>query len=215
METKIKQMKKFLVVSTLCVGLASISNTATAQAQPIRIGVFDADGVLSLMPGIGKVDTTLRRYVQDSLNPRRDYILSELKRKDSTYRADSAKLAPQVREIMQKDIAQDYYTIQNWQQIQQEAVQAKQQELTAPFYEKIYSTLQEIVQDQKYTHVFKDNVFVMPIPLTDNLSIKVAQRLKLKLPKEVEEALKAQGLSVGTGPSAAPAPKPMVPTRKK
>ena len=94
------------------------------------------------------------------------------------------------------------YKIQNWQQYQNQKLQAKQEELLVPYRQKVYDALREIIADNKYTHVFKSEVFFAPIPLQDNLSIKVAQKLKLKLPAEVENALKEQ--SSGAPKSAAP-----------
>lgn len=186
-----------------------------AQAQ-VKIGFFDEQAILALMPGIQKVDTMLQSYVADSLNPRRDYILSELKRKDSTLRADSVagKLTPQVKDIMQKEMAQDFYTIQNWQQIQQEAIQAKQEQLLVPFRQKVYAVLQEVIKEQKYTHVFKPNE-VIYAEKSDDIALRVLAGLKIPLPKEVLEAIKNAGITVGAGP-ALPTPKaPALPPTTK
>ena len=107
-------MKKMLMV---CVAFAlSIVTINNVNAQT-KIGSFDEESILGLMPGIQKVDTLLRKYVADSLNPKRDYEMMELKRKDSTFRADSLKLSASLREIMQKEISQHYYIVANWQEI--------------------------------------------------------------------------------------------------
>jgi len=106
-------MKKILVV---CVALGfSLLYTNSTQAQG-KIGVFDEQSVLGLMPGIEKVDTMLNQYVTDSLSVERDYELSELKREDSTFKKDSATMNPSLRSIMQKEIGQHFYKLQNWQQ---------------------------------------------------------------------------------------------------
>lgn len=201
-------MKKVL---TFCFVLAAgFLITTSSQAQQVKIGFFDEQAVLALMPGIGKVDTLLQRYVADSLNPRRDYILSELKRKDSTLRADSAsgKLTPQVKVIMQKEMSQDFYTIQNWQQIQQEAIQGKQDQLLLPYRQKVYGVLQEVIKEQKYTHVFKPTE-VIYAEKSDDIALRVLSGLKIPLPKEVTQAIKEAGIgSNSAAPSPAkPAPK--------
>jgi Skp family chaperone for outer membrane proteins len=198
-------MKKILVVCVaLGIGLLFTNNT---HAQ--KIGVFDEQSVLGLMPGIEKVDTVLNKYVNDSLAGERDYELSELKRKDSTFKKDSATMAASVRGIMQKEIAQHWYKLQNWQQYQQQMVQQKQDELYRPFLEKIVAALQEIVAEQKYSYVLRQDAFspYAPPPLADNLTIKVAQKMGLKLPQNVLDALKAQGLSTGN-PAKAVTPAP-------
>lgn len=199
-------MKKVL---TLCfVFAAGFLITTSSQAQQVKIGFFDEQAVLALMPGIGKVDTLLQRFVADSLNPRRDYILSELKRKDSTLRADSAsgKLTPQVKDIMQKEMSQDFYTIQNWQQIQQEAIQGKQDQLLLPYRQRVYAVLQDVIKDQKYTHVFKPTE-VIYAEKSDDIALRVLSGLKIPLPKEVMDAIKDAGIGQGSGAPAKPAPK--------
>ena len=201
-------MKKILVV---CVALGfSLLYTNSTQAQG-KIGVFDEQSVLGLMPGIEKVDTLLNQYVTDSLSVERDYELSELKRKDSTFKKDSATMNPSLRSIMQKEIGQHFYKLQNWQQYQQQMVQQKQDLLLRPYLEKVYNALQEVVAEQKYVYVFKADAFspYAPPPLSDNLSIKVALKMGLKLPQNVLDALKAQGVSTGNGAGAV-APKPAV-----
>ena len=201
-------MKKILVV---CVALGfSLLYTNSTQAQG-KIGVFDEQSVLGLMPGIEKVDTMLNQYVTDSLSVERDYELSELKRKDSTFKKDSATMNPSLRSIMQKEIGQHFYKLQNWQHYQQQLVQQKQDLLLRPYLEKVYNALQEVVAEQKYVYVFKADAFspYAPPPLSDNLSIKVALKMGLKLPQNVLDALKAQGVSTGNGAGAV-APKPAV-----
>jgi len=198
-------MKKFLAA---CVALSLsilIINNAHAQQQQIKIGSFDEESVLGLMPGIQKVDTILQQYVADSLKVEYDYELSELKRKDSLLKDTTHKLNPSLASILQKEVSQHLYKIQNWQQYQNQMLQQKQEALLVPYRQKVYAALQEIITEQKYTYVFKSDVFFAPIPLKDNLSIKVAQKLKLPLPQEVQDALREQGLLEAGG---ATAPKP-------
>ena len=205
-------MKKILVV---CVAFTvSLVFSNSTKAQQIKIGVFDEESVLGLFPDIQKVQTALDQYAQDSLKTEYDYELSEFKRKDSVYKKDSATMPGGVRAIMQKEIAAHYNKIINWQQYQQQALQAKQNQLLQPYLEKVYAAFQEVVAEQKYTWVLKKEACVIPGGLGDNITIKVAQKLKLTLPKEVTDALKAQGLPVGTTDTgtkpSAPATKPAV-----
>lgn len=204
-------MKKVLVaVVAFVISMVAANN---ANAQTMKIGSFDEESVLGLMPGIQKVDSLLRQYVNDSLAPQRDYQMSEFKRKDSTLKADSAKMSASLQKIMKDEIAQHFYTLQNWQQLQNEAVQGKQDQLLRPYREKVYGALQEIISSEKYTHIFKSEVFFAPIPICDNLSVKTAMKLGLKVPKDVEDAVKAAGCGgKASGPSA-PAPKAPAPKR--
>lgn len=189
-------MKKILVVCVaLTIGLVFSNNT---KAQQLKIGVFDEESVLGLFPDIQKVQTALDQYAQDSLKGEYDYTLSEFKRLDSTFKKDSATLAPSVKTLMQKDIATNYSKIVNWQQYQQQMLQNKQNQLLQPYLEKVYDAFKEVVAEQKYTWVLKKDACVIPGGLADNISIKVAQKLKLPLPKEVMDELKRQGLPTGS-----------------
>lgn len=202
-------MKKILVVCVaLTIGLVFSNNT---KAQQLKIGVFDEESVLGLFPDIQKVQTALDQYAQDSLKGEYDYTLSEFKRLDSTFKKDSATLAPSVKTLMQKDIATNYSKIVNWQQYQQQMLQAKQNQLLEPYLKKVYAAFQEVVAEQKYTWVLKKDACVIPGGLADNISIKVAQKLKLPLPQEVMDELKRQGLPTGsTETEKKPATKPAV-----
>jgi hypothetical protein len=48
-------------------------------------------------------------YEKDSLGAEYDYNLSELRRMDSSFKADSAKLAPRTREAKKQEMAQLFY----------------------------------------------------------------------------------------------------------
>jgi outer membrane protein len=200
-------MKKILLA---CVVLAAcvISNTAKAQ---VKIGSFDEEGVLGLFPGLSeKLDSSLGA-LSDSLKEAYNTEIDEYKVKDSTFRADSSKWNNSKKTLVREEIAKHLYKIQNWQQLQQQIAQQRQYEILLPYKQRVYGALEEIMREQKYTHVLRADAFFAPAPLSDNLSIKVARRLKLQLPKDVEDAIKAQetqeGKPAGNKPATRPAGK--------
>jgi len=199
-------MKKCLTGFVVLAASLILNSKVNAQSNPIKIGTFDEQSVLGLMPGIQKVDTVLQQYVNDSLKPEYDYEMSELMRLDSSYKKDSATMQASTRGIVQKEINQHKYKIVNWQQYQNQMVQQKEDELLYPYKQKIYASLEKIIKEQKYTHVFKGDQLLVAPP-SDNLVIKVALDLKLKFPKDVEDQLRAQGL-LDSSPASGTAPKP-------
>ena len=195
-------MKKVLLVAVaVIVGLFTTTKT---NAQ-MKIGTFDEEAILSFMPGIQNVDSLLQKYVTVSLQPEYDYELYQFQTKDSTFKIDSNKLNASVKQIMKKEIAQHFLKIQNWQQYQQQKLQAKQQEFLRPYLEKIYGVLQVVITEQKYTHVFKKDVFIYA-DKSEELMLRVLLKLKVPLPKEIEEQAKALGI-IGGSPATKPAPK--------
>jgi Skp family chaperone for outer membrane proteins len=195
-------MKKVLFVCVAVVASLLFTNHTNAQT---KIGTFDEESVLGLMPDIDKVSAALQSYAKDSLQVDYEYSVLEFNRRDSIYRKDSATMPARAREQATKELNQLKYKLVNWQQFQQESVRTKQEELLVPYKQKIYASLEKIIREQKYTHVFRNDA-LLKSPIGDNLSIKVAQDLKLNLPKEVIDELKNQGVPVPA--AAAPATKP-------
>lgn len=196
-------MKKAIVLF-VALGLSIVMVGAT-MAQNIKIGIFDEQNVLALMPGIQKVDTLLNQYMTDSLNVQRDYAISEFKRKDSIYKADSARMNSSMKSIMQKDLADQFAKLQNWQQYQNQMMQQKQQQLLQPYYDIIGKAFQAVMAEQKYNYVFKPDALLYA-EKSEELTLRVLAKMKIPLPKELEDQIKALGISTsgGTTPSKAP-----------
>jgi len=183
-------MKKSLFVCMAFVAMLLISNTTSAQQ---KIGYFDEQLTLSLFPGIGKVDTLLSSYQNDSLRLEYEARVYEFNRADSIYKKDSATMPAKARELAQKDLAQKRYMLINWQQIGQQMYEQKMEQLLNPYKQRMFEGLKQVIAEQKYTYVLNSNSlspYAQP-PLLDNLSIRVAMKLKLPLTKEIEDAWKA------------------------
>lgn len=198
-------MKKFLFVCVAFAAVTLFSNSASAQ---VKIGYFDEQAALSLFPGIAKIDTLLNSYRLDSLQEEYKYNVSDFQRRDSIFKKDSATMPAKARELATRELLQLRYKLVNWQEYSQQMEQAKYEELVNPYREKLYAAVQEVVSEQKYTLVLKaETISPYARPnLLDNITIRVAQKLKLPLPKEVEDAWK-----LASGSSSSPAkssPKP-------
>jgi len=203
-------MKKLLFVWVATSAILFSAGSASAQ-QPVKIGYFDEQQVLGLMPGIDKVSQQIESFQQDSLKDEYDYTYKTFMRQDSIFKKDSATMPPKAREMALSDLSKNRQKLVYWQQYSQEALGQKQEQLLQPFRVKILTALNEVIAEQKYTLVLKSDalsLYVNP-PLLDNLAIRVAIKLKLALPKEAEDAWRAAG---GTGlPAAAPGAAPKAP----
>lgn len=196
-------MKKVLVVAVAILGLVVTgTEKAAAQTTPNKFGYFDLEYVLSVMPGIEKVDTLMQVFERDSLNPEYQFELAELNRMDSTLKADSAKMPARLYQQRQQEQIQRYYKLQNWQQYSQQIMQSKQQELMAPYLNKVLEAFQAVIADGKYTYVFKRET-LWQAPPADNLIPIVAKKLGIKLPVDPNAP------SEGGAPATKPAPAPV------
>lgn len=198
-------MKKLLFV---CVAVAAsvLFTSTTTNAQALKIGYFDDQELLRLFPGIGKVDTLMAVYQQDSLGVEYNYTYADYMHRDSLFKKDSATLQPKAREMAMGELNKLKYKLMNWQQYAQQAGEYKLESLLYPYKKRIYDALQDVIKEHKYTYVLNAQALALTYaqpPLLDNLTIRVAQKLKLPLPKEVEDAWKAAS-GGGTAPAGAP-----------
>jgi Skp family chaperone for outer membrane proteins len=204
-------MKKGFLFAAILLVAVSFTNSASAQT---KIGYFDDQSVISLFPGIQeKLDTILRSYAQDTLQDEYNYTLKDYQVKDSIFKRDSADLSkrPKALEMATTDLNKLKYKLINWQQYQQQAMQQKEEGLLLPYRQKVATALSEVVAENKYTLVLKAeslSPYTQP-SIADNLTIRVAMKLKLNLPKEVVDAFKA-----ATGGAAAPAATKAAPAKK-
>lgn len=202
-------MKKGFLVAVILFIAASFTTSATAQT---KIGYFDDQSVIALFPGIQeKLDTVLRSYAQDTLQEEYNYTLKDYQIKDSIFKRDSAELSKKAKafEMATTDLNKLKYKLINWQQYQQSMMQQKEESLLLPYRQKVAAALSEVVAENKYTLVLKAeslSPYAQP-SIADNLTIRVAIKLKLALPKDVEEAFKAATGGTATKATAAPAKK--------
>ena len=94
-------MKKLLLVSVAFALSLFITTTTNAQ---IKIGTFDEESILSIMPGVQKVDTLLQKYVNDSLKPEYEFEIYQFQTKDSTFKRDSGSMNSSVKAMLKKEI---------------------------------------------------------------------------------------------------------------
>lgn len=197
-------MKKVLLLCVVMAGFV-IFNSATGQS---KIGYINEQGILYAMPGFAKVDTLINNYRLDSLQEEYKYNVADYQRKDSIFKKDSATMPAKAREIATRDLLQLRYKLVNWQQYEQQMLEARYDQLSAPFKMKVADALAAVIAEQKYTLILKEEALsTLAVPaLLDNVTIRVAKKLNLPLPKEMEDAWR---IATGGG-SGAPASKPPV-----
>jgi Skp family chaperone for outer membrane proteins len=209
-------MKKGFLFAAVLVVAILFTNNASAQST-VKIGYFDEQSVIGLFPGIQeKLDTLLQSYAKDSLQEEYNYTFKDFQVKDSIYKRDSVDLSkrPKALELATTDLNRLKYKLINWQQYQQESMQQKQEQVLLPYRQKIYAALTEVIAENKYTWVLNASalsVYYQP-SIADNISIRVAMKMKLPLPKEIEEAFRVA--TGGAQSKAASAPATKAPAKK-
>lgn len=179
-------MKKVLFLILAFAGLFLVSQNLNAQSSP-RIGVFDIDIMVQAMPGYGYVDSLLGNYEQDSLRGDYDYAVKEYNRLDSTYKSDSAqRKSASVLDYIKNQRSQIATTIVYWQQIAQQKLAVKRQQLAQPLLEQIAKAYQKVLRENNYLVILKpDAVEMYGSTKVENIFEKVAKELNIRLPEQL------------------------------
>jgi outer membrane protein len=167
-------------IKLVAVALIALVSSFSASAQ--KTGYISIDQVVGMMPEVGKIDTLLQKFQADSLNTAYAYMISEYQRKDSMVNSkDSSKTPAAVRAIARQEMEGMAYQIQNWQSIAQQEMQAKQNQLLNPVYQKVMAALNAVAKENGYTFVLNKEQLLVAPPADDLLPL-VAKRLNIKLP---------------------------------
>jgi outer membrane protein len=170
------KIKLFLLAAIVVLGVSS------ANAQGQKSGYISVEQMVSLMPELGKIDTALQKFQADSLNTEFASLIQEYNYKDSLLtKTDTTKIPPAVKRQHRQDLESIAYQVQNWQQISQNVMQSKQQELLAPVYQRVMDAVRGVAKDNGYTFVYNREALLVAPPADDLLPL-VAKRLNVKLP---------------------------------
>lgn len=173
----------------MMVAFGLIAGSASAQT---KIGYIRIDDMVALMPETGKIDTMIQQYQVDSLNPRLKLEIENFQYKDSILtKTDTSKTPKSVLNQMKLERDNHLYFINNFQQLANQAVQAKQEDLLTPVYSKVYDAIKAVAKAKGYTHVVSKDAFLVA-PEGDDMLIAVAAYLKVKLPPQLQQGAGAK-----------------------
>jgi Skp family chaperone for outer membrane proteins len=176
-------MKKVLFIVLAIAG--SFFVTDTAQAQQLKIGVFDIDLMVQAMLNYRKVDSLVQIYERDSLSQEYNVYRTEYHRLDSTYKADSAaKKSIAILDYNKNQRQQMGMNLIYWQQIAQNKSDQKRDMLARTLYEQVANAYKKVLEARKYTIVLKPNTYEVGT-IVENVFQYVAKELKVSLPQEL------------------------------
>ena len=162
--------------------IAAIITLSAGSAMAQKSGYISVDNVVALMPEVERLDSVLKKFQSDSLNPQFTFMVQEYNRKDSMVNTkDSVKYNLQVRNQIRQELQGYAYQIQNWQSIVQQEMQGKQQELLAPIYRKVMKAINDVAKESGYAYVYSQEALLVAPPADDLLPL-VAKKLGVKVP---------------------------------
>src|SRR6185436_2076876 len=155
-------MKKIIAIFVLAAGLVS----GAVQAQT-KFGYIRVDEMVSYMPELKKIDTLMVVYQNDSLARTYNYLVSQYKYYDSIA-SDSLKQTAIVRQQASNQRNEFLGELQNWQSTEHNLIEAKQNSLLQPVYDKVLKAIEEVAKEKGYAYIFNKEALLVQ-PAADNL----------------------------------------------
>ncbi len=172
-------MNKFKLFLLAAIVTVTASNV---QAQGQKAGYISVEQMVGIMPEVGKIDTLLQKFQTDSLNTEFASLIQDYNYRDSMLnKADTTKMPASIKREHRQALESIAYQVQNWQQISQNVMQSKQQQLLAPVYQKVMAAINQVAKDNGYAFVYSQEALLVAPP-GDNLLPLVAKKLNVKLP---------------------------------
>ncbi|MFV0604263.1 MAG: OmpH family outer membrane protein [Niabella sp.] len=167
-------------IRTIALALAVIiGGSITTNAQQ-KIGYVDGEALVYLLPEIKDVQAKLDKYTKDTLDGQLNRFVADYKEKDSVYKNPSTVAS--VKQVLEKDLAQLGETINNWQQIANQAYQSKQNQLLNPLFAKVRTAIQAVAKEKAYAYILSPEAIIVSPP-GDDITKAVADKLGVKIPE--------------------------------
>jgi len=171
-------MKRQFVALFSIVALAAAGNQANAQN---KIGYISLQELVAAMPEYKTAANDLQDYQKALEQQGNDYQL-EFFRGDSTFKADSLKWSPSMKDVKRKELNELYLkwnTFMN--QDAQQMLNKREQELLAPIQQKAVTTSQTVAKENGYAYILPKEQLIS-FPAADDILPLVLKKLNIAPP---------------------------------
>lgn len=170
-------MKKLQLATLVTFLVLLISNSTNAQN---KIGYISQQELIASMPEARKADSILQEY-QNVLAQTKQSYEEDYTQKLTKFLSDSSKMSATVKEVEKNKLQDSYNKIANYNQEAEGKYRAKEQELTAPIFEKAIKAIQASAKEGGYGYVLSKETLLV-YPNADDLLPVVRKKLGIKAP---------------------------------
>ncbi|GAO30939.1 OmpH family outer membrane protein [Geofilum rubicundum] len=140
-----------LVNLFLIVGLFLISSVATAQ--DLKFGHVNMQELIMELPEKAEADQKLQAEAK-TLQDRMRMMSEEHEKKFRDYIAERETMPELIRTTTEKEIQEIEQRLQNYQNMAQQSLSKKEQELYQPILEKVQQAVDAVGQEQGFIYIF-------------------------------------------------------------
>lgn len=164
-------------IKTLCVA-AALALATTISAQNLKFAHIDTQKLLAEYPEKIAAETQLQdeaKKLEDQLKT----MSQDLQQKYEEYVTKRDSLPDLIRATKEKEIQDADQRIQSYQQMAQQSLAQKEQQLLAPIIDKVQKAIDEVGKEQGFIYIF--DISTQVILYKSEQSIDAAPFVKTKL----------------------------------
>ena len=148
----------------LFITLLLVLGTMGLKAQGVKIGYTNTQYILTLMPEAKQIQSELTAY-ETQLRNQIQAKIQTFQEKAEAYQRDLPTMTEILRADKERELQALQTQIEQFQRDAEQSLQDKQIELFKPALEKIQNTINQVAEENGYTHIFSSDVGVSPVLL--------------------------------------------------
>ena len=148
-------MRKYAMI--LAVVIITAGGALAQEQKPQKIGTLNMEYVLSSMPEIKSIQSTLAG-LQTQLQKQGEAKQAQYQQKVVKYQSEGQTMTIGDRQQLEREIAALEEELQSFATSAQTKLETKQAELMGPINKRVGEALEALVAEQGYTHVFNVGV---------------------------------------------------------
>lgn len=141
----------------LTVVIFAAGSVLAQEQKPQKIGTLNMEYVLSAMPEIKSIQSTLSG-LQTQLQKQGEAKQGQYQQKVGKYQAEGQSMTIGDRQQLEREIASLEEELQSFATSAQTKLETKQAELMGPINKRVGEALEALVAEQGYTHIFNVGV---------------------------------------------------------
>lgn len=162
-----------------------------ASAQELKFAHVDFSELVQLMPEMDKAREVIEAASTEAQETY-EAMLTEYQNKYQAYEKNANTWSATIRQTKEKELGDIQNRLQEFQQTVQQELQAQQQQLMAPIYQKAQETVNKLAKDGGYIYVF-DKTSVLYVDEAKSTDLTAPARKALGIPEDrTLESLQAE-----------------------
>ncbi|MCU0318012.1 MAG: OmpH family outer membrane protein [Amoebophilaceae bacterium] len=175
--------KKVLLALALTLSLCKLhaeNKRSVTQSPPIKIGYTSVDYIFRFLPEVKTIASECAS-LEKQLRSKVEASLAGYYQKEKAFKQDRDAMTEAVRNQKQLELQQLRGDCERLQLEFQEKLDSKHIDLLKPVYEKVTNAIQQVAEEDGYTHILNANMGGMPVLLYVSEEHHISDRVLKKL----------------------------------